>query len=331
MMRWPPSEAGISRLGQAARKHWPLLTGDVMEVHQRENVICRAAAAEDDCALRLHRPGLRSAAQLASELAFMEMLRSSGLSVPQPRETVAGRHLAMLSHEGAELQASLLSWLPGRPFGKSRVPLPFDDAELAALFRTLGAAVAALHEAADRWTPPERFTRPVLDLDGLLGELPVWGRFWELSGVDAATLARLAAVRSALRERLERLAPRMSFGLVHADVVRENVLVHGGRVSFIDFDDCGFGFRIYDLATCLVKSRFEPRYGMMQSALLAGYQSVRELTEEELQALPLFIAVRALSLVGWMEQRIADPDAVPRRDQFLAEALNEAGSVFQLP
>lgn len=324
MMRWPPSEPGVlGGLALQARAHWPFMTGDVLEVHQRENVICRVASRHGDCALRLHRPGLRSAEQLVSELEFMAALRKAGISVPEPFETAAGSHVAMIEHDGGMVQVDLLSWMPGSPLGKSRVPLAFDDGEIERLFTGLGRAVAELHAAASAWVPPPNYTRPSLDLEGLLGEQPVWGRFWTLSGVDADTLSALAAARHTLHRWLASLAPGMDYGLIHADVVRENVILDKQRFSFIDFDDCGTGFRVYDLATCLVKSRFEPRYVAMEAAMLRGYQSVRTFTAEELQALPLFIAVRALSLVGWMEQRIADPDAVQRRNQFLAEAQTE--------
>jgi Ser/Thr protein kinase RdoA (MazF antagonist) len=320
MMRWPPSDLdSIQNFVRQAREHWPIITGALLEVHQRENVICRVATSHGDCALRLHRPGLRDAVQLASELSFMAALRGAGISVPQPFAATQGRHFAMLDG----IQADLLLWLPGTPIGRSRVPLALSDAEVGKVFHALGRAVAELHGVADRWSPLPGFSRPVLDLNGLLGEAPVWGRFWQLSSVDARTVATLATARAELKNRIAALVPGLSYGLIHADVVRENVLRDGDHISFIDFDDSGFGFRIYDLATCLVKSRFEDRYAVMEAAILAGYQSIRPLSREELQALPLLIAVRALSLVGWMEQRISDPGAVERRNQFLAEAMTE--------
>lgn len=319
-MLWPPSDArDLGGLLDAAKLLWPFITGGILETHSRENVVCRVATAQGDCALRLHRPGLRSAGELASELQFMAAMDRAGLAVPKPMPTAAGGFVAMLDG----IQADMLSWLPGLPLGKSRIPLDMNDDEVTTTYQRIGRAVAELHVAASKWQHPESFQRPVLDLEGLLGDNPVWGRFWQLSGVDTSTLSLLASARTALHRQLSRLAPEMSYGLIHADVVRENVLRDGERISFIDFDDSGTGFRIYDLATCLVKSRFEPRYEMMQAAMLQGYQLARPLSPAELQALPLFIAVRALSLVGWMEQRITDPGARERRDVFLQEAMTE--------
>ena len=42
-----------------------------------------------------------------------------------------------------------------------------------------------------------------------------------------------------------------SFGLIHSDLHCENFLFHNGVVRAIDFDDCGWGFHLYDLAVTL--------------------------------------------------------------------------------
>ena len=41
------------------------------------------------------------------------------------------------------------------------------------------------------------------------------------------------------------------FGLIHADMRLGNLLVDGERVTLLDFDDCGFGWFLYDLAASL--------------------------------------------------------------------------------
>ena len=44
-------------------------------------------------------------------------------------------------------------------------------------------------------------------------------------------------------------------GLIHADMVHENILIDGSSLVIIDFDYCGFGYRLFDLATALTKKK----------------------------------------------------------------------------
>lgn len=41
------------------------------------------------------------------------------------------------------------------------------------------------------------------------------------------------------------------FGLIHADLRLANLLVDGELTRIIDFDDCGFGWYLHDLASAL--------------------------------------------------------------------------------
>lgn len=105
--------------------------------------------------------------------------------------------------------------------------------------------MAEMHTLADRWIPPDGFSRPSWHADGLLGQQPLWGRFWDCEGLSSAQIAALSALRNDLALQLATLpTPAKDFGLIHADLVRENVLVTESGVTFIDFDDAGHGFRL---------------------------------------------------------------------------------------
>jgi len=199
--------------------------------------------------------------------------------------------------------------------GKTGVPLELDDRE--AMFRAIGREMARLHEISDSWTPPKSFTRRRWDREGLLGDAPVWGRFWDnptLSADDRALLLQLQSV--ATRELTAREAG-LDYGLIHADLVRENVMVDGDKVQLIDFDDSGFGFRLFDIATTLLRNRAESDYEALKSALLDGYLSVRGL---DLAALDLFLALRACTYVGWIISRMHEEGAAARNARFVVTA-----------
>ncbi|MFN3281739.1 MAG: phosphotransferase enzyme family protein [Tabrizicola sp.] len=288
---------------------WGLPAGDCTFVAGRENRVWRVGTPQGACALRLRRPGYRSEAELRSELDWLAALDHAGLPVPRP---LPSRHRRLLERLG-EGFADVLGWLPGRPMGQSRRPL--DLADRTGTFRALGESIARLHQACDAWTPPTGFRRCRWDAEGLVGEAPVWGRFWDNPTLDTPTRALFLHLRDAARERLAGATPDV--GLIHADLVRENLLLDGATIRLIDFDDGGFGYRLFDLATVLLKSIDEPDFPALRAALIAGYHAHRSL---DLSHLDLFIVLRALTYVGWIVPRMAEPGGAERNARFVAEA-----------
>jgi Ser/Thr protein kinase RdoA (MazF antagonist) len=300
--------AEAEHLALLAAAHWPAITGAPVLFMQRENVVFRVETTEGPHALRLHRPGYHSEAELQSELDLMAMLAGHGVQVPRPMPARDGRLLVRVG----DRQASLLSWLPGAPMGRREHGLAVQGAARGALFHTIGAQMARLHRLTDAWTLPPGFTRPSWDRDGLVGEAPFWGRFWETG--TAEDRAWLTGLRDRARQVLDG-AGVLDYGLIHADLINENVLVDGPAVYFIDFDDMGFGCRQFDLATTLYKAVDEPDFPDLQAALLAGYASDRALPD--LTLLPLFILLRSLTYLGWIAARAHEPGKEERAARYL--------------
>lgn len=291
----------------------------------RENAVFRVTLENGEpAALRLHRPGYRDKEALVSELSWMAALREAGLRVPAPVPTSDGRQTVSLAGnaEFGEQYADIVSWMTGIPLGQSGVPLAYPKDRLADIFRTLGETMARMHAASDAWRPPPSFSRPAWDDDGLLGETPLWGRFWDCPGLLPDEAERLSGLRLFLRERLGALSGLdLDYGLIHADLVRENVLIDGDHVELIDFDDGGYGWRMFDIATALFKNRGEPHYERIQAVLIEGYRGVRSLPDSALETLPLFMVLRSITYIGWIGERIQTPDAATRLRRYVADAL----------
>ncbi|KRD63711.1 phosphotransferase [Ensifer sp. ENS10] len=308
-----------------ALAHWGVADQEPELLKYRENAVFRVHLADGrPAALRLHRAGYHSAAALHSELQWMAALGNSGLAVPQPIATTDGRLLVALPEGGAfaAQHADVINWMDGEPLGESGKPLSHSPERLVEIFSALGASMAEMHNLADRWTPTEGFWRPTWDEEGLLGDRPLWGRFWDCEGLSPAQAMALSALRGDLRRRLATLpTPAKDFGLIHADLVRENVLVGEAGVKLIDFDDAGWGYRLFDIATALLKNRREPAYGAIEAALISGYRSRRALSAEMLSSLPLFLVLRSLTYIGWFSARPELPGARERVLRYADEAL----------
>ncbi|GLR54762.1 phosphotransferase [Shinella yambaruensis] len=314
--------AALTARAAGALLHWNLPDQVPELLKYRENAVFKVHLRDGrPAALRLHPPAYHSPAALASELAFMAALREKGIAVPLPIAAPDGSLLAALPSPapGEPHYADLIDWMEGEPLGDTGAPLPRGGRDLPALFGAIGREMARLHDAADAFVRPAGFERPAWDVEGLLGEAPFWGRFWDCPVITPVQRDALARLRARLLPRFSALAPGLDYGLIHADLVRENVLVAGGAVAFIDFDDCGFGFRLFDLATALLRNRHEPDYPQLRAALLEGYAAVRPQAEAEFRHLPLFLLLRALTYIGWAAARPELPDNPARLQRYLGD------------
>jgi Ser/Thr protein kinase RdoA (MazF antagonist) len=247
-------------------------------------------------ALRVHRPGYRTAQQIESELDWVDALREDGAvdtCVPVPAPD--GERVVAVSLDGlGERHVVLFEWLPGA------APDPEGDAVIAG-FRTLGAVSARMHAHARAWGPPAGFDRPVWDYERTLGAAGHWGAWQDGLGIGAEERRLLERLDGAIAARLEaygRASDR--FGLVHADIRLANLLVDAGQVRVIDFDDSGFAWFMYDFATTVSFMEEHPRVPELRDAWLEGYRSVAPLDAADEAELDTFVMLRRLLLVAWI-------------------------------
>jgi Ser/Thr protein kinase RdoA (MazF antagonist) len=298
--------ARLTLLAQSAGTYWDGGFTGVELVKYRENAVFSARRADGErVAIRIHRHGYHSHASLHSELAWMRALGDAGaVTVPPVLPAADGRLVVEVAHPDVPQprQVSVLGWLSGAPAGTSEHGVDLDDRSASRLYADAGALAARLHE--HDWAPPEGFTRHAWDAEGLVGDSPLWGRFWEYDGLAVAQRDLLLAARGCARADLAALGRDAgSYGLIHADLVPENLLDEDGQLKLIDFDDAGYGWYLFELATALYFNLGRPRYADIRRGLLAGYRSVRPLSVQEEALLPLFLFLRGTTYLGWVQSR----------------------------
>ncbi|MGB8812216.1 MAG: phosphotransferase [Paracoccaceae bacterium] len=278
-------------------------------IRNRENAVYEMRLPSGArAALRLHRQGYQADAAIRSELWWCGALARAGVAVPEPLSAMNGDVLVTLS---TGRLASVIEWVEGEPLGEAGQPLSGTKAQQVARHHALGRLVAQVHDATDSLTLPPDFTRPRWDIEGLTGETPFWGRFWEHPSLTADEGRILRRARDFLRETLtDYLKNGAVLGPIHADVLRENVLVNKESLSLIDFDDSGIGFRLYDLGTVLSQNLYEPDYPAIRDALVDGYASLRP---ADTRMVEIFTLARTMASVGWTAPRLSPDDPIHRR------------------
>jgi Ser/Thr protein kinase RdoA (MazF antagonist) len=280
---------------------------DIQLVSLSENVTYRVAdrRSHADYVLRLHRPGYNSIEALESERMWTSALREAGVSAPESLLTHQGRHFVLIDIPGTGEQrcAGMTRWREGIPLSDYLRSNPCCD-ERVRIFHEIGKVAATMHNHATSWREPSGFTRRRLDLDGLLGDAPSWGRFWEHASLTHAERARLRRARETIRPILAAYGEQAdNFSLIHADLHPDNIIYNEGDMALIDFDDSAYGWHLYDLASALVEDRLARDYEALRAALLRGYCERRQLTERDIELLPVFMLVRGMAIIGWFHER----------------------------
>lgn len=225
--------------------------------------------------------------------------------VPAALATHSGGYFELIDIPGLDQQchAGMTRWIEGSPLS-DYLEKGSDLEERQHLFAEIGAIAAAIHNHSETWSEPPGFTRRRLDLEGLLGSAPLWGRFWEHADLSKAEKQLLVQARDRARDTLKIYGENTdNFGLVHADLHPDNIVYGGNNLALIDFDDSGYGWHMYDLATALVECHFAPGFDAISAALLDGYRKHRQLTDEDVEILPTFVLMRGMAIIGWFHER----------------------------
>lgn len=196
------------------------------------------------------------------------------------------------------------------------VPLPVAGRDGQALRELCGRAAAIVTFLAGMW-PRQIQPWHCGPLGEAMARMHLAGTDFALSRPNNLSLGGWRDLVAKCRERADEVSPGLARaiedelawleenwtadlpqGVIHADLFPDNVFFLGQRWSgFIDFYFACTDALVYDLAICLNAWCFEPggEFNITKAGLLvAGYQSVRPLSEAELAALPTLCRGSAL-------------------------------------
>ncbi len=276
-------------------------------INERENAVYEARLKSGaHVALRLHRAGYQSQEAIRSELIWTQALAEKGFPCPRPVPALDGTLVQSLASGQC---ASVVSWINAAPIGASGMAFEGTLAEHVALLRAFGQLIRRLHDLTET-LETTALVRPNWDQDGLLGDTPHWGRFWENSSLSRK---ERSIVQNGRKNAAQQLLENndLTQGLIHADLLQENVLCNADGLHIIDFDDSGFGYHFFDLGTALIQHAEHPQLDALSAALCDGYGAGHAY-------MPLFMALRAMASAGWIMSRAAPDDP---RQRFYAERL----------
>jgi Ser/Thr protein kinase RdoA (MazF antagonist) len=260
-------------------------------IHDTYTVFCNSG----EYYFKVYRCGLRTEDEIRAEIELLLILRDSGVPAIEPVVKKDGEYI--IRFELAE----------GRRYGvlyTAAGEKSTDKVYETDLFnKKLGRYIASIHNAWDKIDyPVDRWHLDVETfIDKSMEHIRIY-RQWYSFDIDF-----LEEVARKTSERISGtiLRDRPGYGICHGDIAGSNIRIDSnGNPVLIDFDFCGYGWRLYDVSVYLNafslewdKAGIEKRR-QRREVFLEGYQGHMSLPDIELDNMYLFVPFRRIFNIG---------------------------------
>ncbi|NND00645.1 MAG: phosphotransferase [Gammaproteobacteria bacterium] len=273
-------------------------------INVSENATYMVEGSNWKSVLRVHRENYHSERAIQCELEWSRALNDDGRIITP--DFYPGR-------DGNPIQSGTVEGLPASRFMVMfhfvEGTQPDEDQDLVKPFEELGEIAATTHLHSISWQRPAPFERLTWDLDTVFGPNPTWGNWRDAPNVTPEVREVLEQVESTVVSRLTEFGKGPErYGLIHADMRLANLLIDENGTRLIDFDDCGFGWYLYDFAASISFMEDHVQVPALKESWVKGYRSVRELPESDAEELDTFVMLRRLALLAWIGSHIEAPE-----------------------
>ena len=250
-----------------------------------------------DGVLRIGRPGYHTLDELNSEMKWLRQINDyTPLIVANPIVGLDGENIQNVEGpDGSIYHCVICEFLSGE------TPDENNEEQMVRQFKYLGETTGYLHRQTEIWNGTSKLERIDWTFDNIIGQTPKWGDWRDFPGMTNEEKAYLEVIVRIIEKRLNRYGKNENnYGLIHADLRLANLLIEGEQIKVIDFDDCGFGWHLHDLASALSFIEHKPIVPRLVNSWLAGYKKVLPFTDTDFEEIDTFIMMRRLQLTAWL-------------------------------
>jgi Ser/Thr protein kinase RdoA (MazF antagonist) len=279
---------GIELFAEEILSHYPIEVISVKSINFEYNATLKIEAKDGRLfALRINTNSPRTPENLIAEIAWVRSLAQEGnVLVPEPIENNEGSFYTSIFHEPSQrtLHCVLYSWLYGGELG---------DEPTVEQMHALGATMAQMHLSSKDFSCPEgsalpSFIDPLWETDDFLLSAK--------SVLDSHSRELISQALDVIRSEIQKLFSQTQPQIIHADLHGWNVMWNDGKVAVFDFDDCGIGLPIQDLATAIYYLDTPEQ----DAALKAGYSSIAPLPSFTQREMDTLLLQRRIILLNYL-------------------------------
>ena len=243
--------------------------------------------------LKVYGSGWRNEADILYEVSLLRHLASRGVLVAEAVAALDQGFVHSIQTGSEERLTVLFAYADG-----AKPSEPFS----AGLYEQVGSAAARMHAAADDFV--SAYPRASLDIAFLLDRPSELVASLLKERVERTCfLDLLEGIRAAIESYMER---GLDWGPCHGDLTLDNLQISDdGQVVFYDFDSGGPGWRASDLPGWAKVHPAISDAEMRAQAFLRGYQSIRPLSDADIEAAPyLYLAFEVWGMEINLQNRV---------------------------
>jgi len=296
----------LRKVAVSALKLYPIDIIDLKFINHFENTTFKIVSRKGNYLLRIHRKNNHSKNAILEELTWLKQLSENIEHIQKPIASINGLLVEEITF-GDPLNSrfcSVLTWVEGK--------MRYKSITQNAMFST-GQLIGKLHKNTYKKKVKHR---NYWDSEGLLGVNAKFGSLLNLKAeIKKAEFEVLENCRVMILKKIENYNnknPHKS-SMIHADLHFANIVWKKEEPIPIDFDDCGFGSQMYDLAIIIRGSnnlfnlsKKKAKQPFIES-FLEAYSSTHNLSKNDIDILPYFNITRNLVMFGWAYERRDNP------------------------
>ncbi|MFX0108306.1 MAG: phosphotransferase enzyme family protein [Candidatus Hodarchaeota archaeon] len=227
--------------------------------------------------VRVTPPSHKTLNEVEAEMDWLLYLAENGAPVTRVVPSLNGNLVETVATDAGPIVVVCFEWAPGHLLTKEDFS--------PEIFETWGEAVGVLHRLTKDYKPSSKSS----------------GRIQWFND-DYLNRALIPSDQDKVLHRFDSLinhfkskpVTRDSFGLIHQDVHQDNLYLDGKHLTVLDFDDCVYGFFIFDIANALGFSIWEKPENMSNGEFadfylkhfMKGYERENRLDESWREDLP---------------------------------------------
>ena len=235
--------------------------------------------------LRIAYSGLYDLVDYEEEAVIMVALNDNGVNTAVPIKCKDGNYVWPINAPEGKRYAILFTEAKNQP-SQDAVIINFN----------LGQAIAKIHTVSDQ--KEFKVSRAPIDFVQLIqNPITTLQPYLEKQNPDDYRFitGAMEKIRKYITDKLTIEKP--CYGFCHGDIHLGNVFFAEDVPTFFDFDTMGYGWRSHDIAVHIFNMEMmNPRYreGDGYKAFFEGYNSVRQLSDNELACVDMFGAIRPI-------------------------------------